>query len=102
MPWVAFGGTIKIEFDKGRGGRTPSIWTLQSWILHLQLDNWFNDQIPCLLYFLLLRVELEVGGIPMLDIDGFLYVVLELCPNLFSWFTGFMEDPTVSFLPSVP
>ena len=66
------------------------------------LDSWFDDQIPCCFNFLLLRIELEVSGIPILDIDGFLYVVLELFPNLVSRFTGLMEDPIVSFLPSVP
>ena len=38
----------------------------------------------------------------MLDMDCFLYVVLELCPDLFCRFIGFTEDPTISFFPSVP
>ena len=101
-PGLPLEAPSKLSLIKEEGGRTPSIWTLRNLIHHLRLDSWFNDQIPCCLNVLLLRVELEVGGIPMLDIDGFLYAVLDLCPDLFCRFTGFAKDPVVSFLPSVP
>ena len=101
-PWVAFGGTIEVKFDEGGGGHTPSFWTLWSLIHHLRLDSWFDDQIPGCMNSLLLWIELEVSGFPRLDVDCFLDVILELCPDLLCRFTGSIEDPVVSFFLGVP
>ena len=38
----------------------------------------------------------------MLDIDCFLYVILELCPDLFGQFVGSAKDSAISFFLGVP